>query len=54
MYKVWKCIYLYTTRLYLSIYPLSRDCPIFYMRVKVRKDLMEQDKLIQRFGPTEW
>lgn len=32
----------------------SRDCPIFYMRVKVRKDLIEQDKLIQRFGPTEW
>uniref|UniRef100_T1JE16 DNA polymerase n=1 Tax=Strigamia maritima TaxID=126957 RepID=T1JE16_STRMM len=25
----------------------SRDCPIFYMRVKVQKDLVAQDKLIQ-------
>lgn len=32
----------------------SRDCPIFYMRKKVQKDLSEQDKLIQRFGDVEW
>ena len=28
----------------------SRDCPIFYMRKKVQKDLTEQDKLMKRFG----
>ncbi|XP_059351684.1 DNA polymerase delta catalytic subunit-like [Daphnia carinata] len=28
----------------------NRDCPIFYMRTKVRKDLTEQDKLMKRFG----
>nr|BCB92280.1 DNA polymerase delta catalytic subunit [Cyclestheria hislopi] len=28
----------------------SRDCPIFYMRKKVQKDLDEQEKLLVRFG----
>ena len=32
----------------------SRDCPIFYMRKKVQKDLADQDKLVQRFGPADW
>lgn len=32
----------------------SRDCPIFYMRKKVQKDLAEQDKVIQRFGTADW
>lgn len=32
----------------------SRDCPIFYMRKKVQKDLSEQDHLLQRFGSVEW
>ena len=32
----------------------SRDCPIFYMRKKVQKDLSDQDKLIQRFGDFTW
>ncbi|XP_073427077.1 DNA polymerase delta catalytic subunit [Dendrobates tinctorius] len=32
----------------------SRDCPIFYMRKKVQKDLDDQEKLIQRFGPPVW
>lgn len=27
----------------------SRDCPIFYMRTKVKKDLVAQDLLLQRF-----
>eukprot|EP00731_Ephydatia_muelleri_P005786 Em0003g34a len=27
----------------------SQDCPIFYMRKKVQKDLAEQDKLVLRF-----
>ncbi|XP_041367703.1 DNA polymerase delta catalytic subunit-like [Gigantopelta aegis] len=32
----------------------SRDCPIFYMRKKVQKDLVDQDKLITRFGDPTW
>lgn len=31
--------------------PRSRDCPIFYMRKKVRKDLEDQEQLLRRFGP---
>ncbi|KAM9039423.1 DNA polymerase delta catalytic subunit isoform 1-T1 [Sarcophilus harrisii] len=29
----------------------SRDCPIFYMRKKVQKDLDDQEQLLARFGP---
>jgi hypothetical protein len=32
----------------------SQDCPIFYMRKKVQKDLQDQDKLINRFGNLNW
>nr|BAO20831.1 DNA polymerase delta catalytic subunit [Baculentulus morikawai] len=32
----------------------SRDCPIFYMRTKVQKDLADQDKVLQRFGLPSW
>jgi len=32
----------------------SSDCPIFYMRKKVQKDLLHQDGVIQRFGDFEW
>lgn len=32
----------------------NRDCPIFYMRQKVRMDLEEKQKRIQRFGLPEW
>ncbi|CAH1787413.1 unnamed protein product [Owenia fusiformis] len=32
----------------------SRDCPIFYMRKKVQKDLEKSDKLLQRFGNPSW
>ncbi|XP_030053826.1 DNA polymerase delta catalytic subunit isoform X1 [Microcaecilia unicolor] len=32
----------------------SRDCPIFYMRKKVQKDLEDQEKLMQRFGAPAW
>lgn len=32
----------------------SRDCPIFYMRKKVQKDLDDQDKIVERFGPPAW
>ncbi|GFT38521.1 DNA polymerase delta catalytic subunit [Nephila pilipes] len=28
----------------------SRDCPIFYMRKKVQKDLSDQEKVVNRFG----
>lgn len=32
----------------------SRDCPIFYMRKKVQKDLADHDKLMERFGNPIW
>ncbi|CAH8541393.1 unnamed protein product [Heterobilharzia americana] len=32
----------------------SRDCPIFYMRMKSRKDVEEAYKVIQRFGDPNW
>nr|BAJ78732.1 DNA polymerase delta catalytic subunit [Metriocampa sp. 44] len=32
----------------------SRDCPIFYMRKKVQKDLDEQDRTLRRFGKPTW
>ncbi|XP_058678684.1 DNA polymerase delta catalytic subunit [Ammospiza caudacuta] len=32
----------------------SRDCPIFYMRRKVQKDLEAQQELLGRFGDPEW
>ncbi|PAA66663.1 hypothetical protein BOX15_Mlig027421g2, partial [Macrostomum lignano] len=33
----------------------SRDCPIFYMRKRLQKDLADQDALVGRFGePCDW
>jgi len=32
----------------------SCDCPIFYMRKKVKIELADQQKIIQRFGLPEW
>jgi len=32
----------------------NRDCPIFYMRQKVRMDLDNQEKRVMRFGLAEW
>lgn len=32
----------------------SRDCPIFYMRTKIRLELETQEKRVQRFGLPEW
>ncbi|XP_064480973.1 DNA polymerase delta catalytic subunit-like isoform X2 [Ornithodoros turicata] len=32
----------------------SRDCPIFYMRMKVQKDLTDQEKVVRRFGTPSW
>lgn len=32
----------------------SRDCPIFYMRRKVQLELVEQEKVLQRFGIPSW
>lgn len=44
-----------TDNIFVLILPcFSRDCPIFYMRKKVQKDLSDQDKLIQRFGDFTW
>ncbi|XP_046862075.1 DNA polymerase delta catalytic subunit-like [Xenia sp. Carnegie-2017] len=32
----------------------SRDCPIFYMRKKAKKDLVDQHKMVARFGNCSW
>ncbi|XP_014787230.1 DNA polymerase delta catalytic subunit [Octopus bimaculoides] len=32
----------------------SQDCPIFYMRKKVQKDVSDQGKLLHRFGHIDW
>ncbi|CAL1535781.1 unnamed protein product [Lymnaea stagnalis] len=32
----------------------NRDCPIFYMRKKIQKDLLDQDKTLARFGDISW
>ena len=32
----------------------SRDCPIFYMRKKVQKDLADQENLVNRFNTGDW
>lgn len=32
----------------------SRDCPIFYMRKKVQKDLIDQNNLIDKFDSPPW
>ena len=39
-----------TVRLSFSASHHSRDCPIFYMRTKVRKDLHDQQKTVDRFS----
>ncbi|XP_053690077.1 DNA polymerase delta catalytic subunit [Sabethes cyaneus] len=32
----------------------SRDCPIFYMRTKIRMELVTQEKRVARFGVPTW
>ncbi|MCL4130835.1 UNVERIFIED_CONTAM: hypothetical protein GTU68_015648, partial [Idotea baltica] len=32
----------------------SRDCPIFYMRKKTKLELLDQEKVVQRFGIPSW
>ena len=32
----------------------SHDCPIFYMCKNIQKDLVDQDKLVKRFGVSDW
>jgi len=32
----------------------SRDCPIFYRRKKVQKDLAEAHGVLGRFGDDDW
>ncbi|XP_066592819.1 DNA polymerase delta catalytic subunit [Prorops nasuta] len=40
--------------LHQEILCTSRDCPIFYMRTKVRMDLDTHRKRIERFGVPQW
>jgi DNA polymerase delta subunit 1 len=32
----------------------SRDCPIFYKRKKIQRDLKETRDTLARFGETAW
>lgn len=32
----------------------ATDCPIFYMRTKIRKETVEQEKVIEKFGTFSW
>ena len=50
MLKTYKNAFLLNMELNFSFVNYSQDCPIFYMRKKVQKDLIEQDKLMKRFG----
>jgi DNA polymerase delta subunit 1 len=34
----------------VALMACSKDCPIFYMRKKVQKDLNDQQKTVDRFG----
>ncbi|EDO49294.1 predicted protein [Nematostella vectensis] len=43
-----------TGSLHQDVLCTSRDCPIFYMRTKVQKDLANQDKQVSRFGDCFW
>ena len=40
---------------FIITFPLSsRDCPIFYMRTKVKMELDTQEKRVMRFGIPSW
>ena len=55
VYVSWAvCICCSTMYVYLCSLSYSRDCPIFYMHKKVQKDLVDQDKLVKRFGASDW
>ncbi len=40
--------------LHLDVLCTSRDCPIFYRRKKVQKDLNEAVAQLERFTDTQW
>lgn len=40
--------------LHVEVICTSRDCPIFYMRTKVRIELDGQEKRMKKFGETSW
>ena len=46
-------LFLSVTLLIWMLY-FSRDCPIFYMRMKVQIDLQAQDNIVARFGEVSW
>jgi hypothetical protein len=39
---------------FMFFFHSSRDCPIFYMRKKVQKDLTDQNTIVSRFGLPSW
>jgi hypothetical protein len=38
----------------LFIYFFSRDCDIYYRRIKAKKDLEAADEIMQRFNEIDW
>ncbi|KAL3841404.1 hypothetical protein ACJMK2_019556 [Sinanodonta woodiana] len=52
--RLWTQCQRCTGSLHEDVLCTSRDCPIFYLRKKVQKDLGDQDKLLERFGPPAW
>jgi DNA polymerase delta subunit 1 len=54
--EAWTCCQRCTQTFHAPVLCTSRDCPIFYKRVKIRKDLAEATATIGRFHDTnqEW
>jgi DNA polymerase delta subunit 1 len=48
--KVWTQCQQCQGSLHLDVLCTSRDCPVFYMRKKVQKDLDDMQAMIDRFG----
>uniref|UniRef100_A0A1I7XHW6 DNA polymerase delta catalytic subunit n=1 Tax=Heterorhabditis bacteriophora TaxID=37862 RepID=A0A1I7XHW6_HETBA len=55
-YKIIKNVFLHISGNSLKCYigNLARDCPIYYMREKVRSDLTDAFQVIERFGEPSW
>ena len=54
LYRLWTQCQRCQGSLHEEVLCTSRDCPIFYMRMKVQKDLQTQDNLVARFGEVSW
>ncbi|XP_061202209.1 DNA polymerase delta catalytic subunit-like [Neopsephotus bourkii] len=52
--RLWSQCQRCQSALHQDVLCTSRDCPIFYMRRKVQKDLDAQQALVARFGVPSW